>query len=690
MRCANRRGGFIVGSLIIVVIVLTVYGVLEIIYPMSNLVNVEYNTVAAINLKTGNEEIPVSTITTTLFTTLMTINLALIALAVTAYVFLIGALNSRDIFEKEAIDLLISDRTKHLIVLSAFTGLSVVSCLFVDNAVPDVFKIDCVQHVIILMSVMDIVFLLAFIFQIIDYENNICSFAEKNIKKIEKQIVDYGKAKAKNGDLYEEENKIIKDIGDLEILIDSVLTNHEVEYRYPQHKQEMLKAIFDAKIKDSPEKNKEMCILYFDLLKVRDSYLCVRKKSKNRSRCWRFIGVEIRAQKEIILDYEKINKIQKAIDIFLEYIKGGILKGEKFIDQNFSGINFAGNKKEKAQLSDVSFRMAAISNSQFDYTDLSAADFSNVVFRDVSMKDVNCQNTLFVGAKFYDFKISEDSVFTGAVFNEVDFNSEKIGGFQKKCDFESSSFNRANMVKCKLENVLLEKSVFKESLLSLAIIEKCCFNYGDFTDAILADSTLIDNFFNYANLERIVGIHSLWKICEAEGARMAKANFTEARFEGCRFNRIYAEGSTFSGSVLKESFFKNAVFDAVDFSCDEIENCHFDGSNMKNMIFTGNKTCSDTTFIDVDFSGSQMKDIIFYNCKFDKAIFNNVMLKHVVFENCSFHNAQFYSTFIMDVKWKRCYNLNSLRKFKKKIDFATKEDYQRFVRNIIRSKCGFN
>lgn len=602
------------------------------------------DSLVAVNYGTGNGQIPVSAITTTLFTTLMTVNLALIALAVTAYVFLDSALNGRDIFEKNLIDKMMDQRTKELIVLSGYTGVGVILCLIVDNGEPAFCKEMWFRHCIILAASLDIIFLIIFIYNIIAYEKCLCSLAVSNIRDLVKKIGT--DSEEKTGDA-KSETDVIKIIGDLEIFVNQILSNHEVEYRYPQHKKEMLNAIFDAKLgegqtEDALETNKRMCSMYFELLELRDSYLCIRKNRKN------------------ILKLGEICRIQGCAEAFLNFLKRNVLKGERLIDQNFSRVSFSGTDKASAQLANTSFRESAISDCSFDYSDLNSADFTDVVFHNVSMKSVECRNAVFSKAKFYDFIISEDSIFERAVFRGADFNGNRIGVPKTengaKYDFHEVCLENANLENCKIENINFNDSVFRQALLSQAKIDGCQFNYTDFVSAAMAGTVLSDCSLDYSNMEKANGVYSSWTGCNAKSSRMAKANFTEAVFKDGLFNKVYANDSTFSGVILENCHFEYAMMNSIDFSYAQIDNCYFNESNMANLLLVGDKPCNNTVFSGVNFNNAQIKNIVFYNCEFDNAIFNNAMLKDVVFQNCSFLNTQFDSAFLMNVEWKECRN----------------------------------
>lgn len=680
--------GYVIWLLIISGGLMWMFGIGDWLCPASKLVNVSYYT------DIGAGGVRVMTVSTTLFTTLMTVNLALIALAITAYIFLIGALNGRERYEKALIDIIVAKRTGWLILLSGYTGTCAVLCLIVDNGSLPVCGIAWMRYCIAAASLLDTVFLLYFTYLVINYEAILRKRAYQHAgeisRKLKETICLSDDIKILPENVYYQENQNIKEIGDLETIIDQILKNHEVEYRHPQQKKEMLSAVFSSKQTDACSGTKRMCDNYFDLLELRDSYLCARKSTEKRwtleeafvKKFWRH--KEESSQKTALLRTEEISQVSAAIRELLEYLKRYILKEERLMDQSFSRLSFGGKNSD---LSGVSFRNSALSDCDFRGANLEGTDFTGVLFHNVGLEDVESLNAVYTGAKFYGFSITAGSVFKRAVFADVDFNANEIGGKTEEgiCyQFEEVSCNRANFVDCKIKNVNFKSAVFSQALLAHAKISGCDFAYADFGSAVLTGASLKTCKFHYANLENLAGIYTSWSECEAHKARMAKANFTDSKMSDCSFEGAYADNSCFSGTCLQSCDFDNAIMNKADLSYADIQSCFFRDANLMEILLIGGqkqekKEVTKTEFTGANMTGSQIRNVCFTDCIFDEAIMNDIMLVNVRFQRCSFRDTQMKDLYVINVEWQDNQACSHLGMFADRIEFATQEDQERFA-----------
>lgn len=681
-KCRNQYAkciviGYMVWLLIIAGLVMLVCGIGNQFLPANEIVSVNYDI--------ATDSVPVTTVSTTLFTTLMTINLALIAIAITAYIFLIGALNGREQFEKTLIDKLIRKRTQRLIILSGYTGTCAVLCLIADNGNLAVCKIAWMRYCVAAAAFANIVIQLFFTYKVINYERELCWLAYKNVDKVCQKLREQDnlkdKEKTSSGEKTERGELCIKKIGDLESIVKQILKNHEVEFRQPQQEKEMLYSVFQRKLGGETSELKEMCQIYFSLFELRDSYLCACRLTERK---W-------------ILN-DKIACVESVVEQQLDYLKKHILRDERLMNQSFSHIYFGG---DDSVLTGVSFRDSAFSNCKFNGAELEAADFTGVLFHDVHLEDVKSQNAVYSNSKFYNFFISQKSDFTRAVFADVDFNANKIGKVdlndlktseEDYYKFSEVSCSRANFVDCAIGRADFKNAVFNQALLSHALISNCKFLYASFQKALLTGAKIYNCDMNYANLENVTGVYSKWQCCLVRKARMAKANFTETEMEHCHFEDIYADNSCFSGGSFKDVIFDNAILNEADFSYAAISECSFKDANLIRIFLihghedkTGEekadktKTITKTKFTRANFTGAQIRNTIFQECEFDEAILNDAMLVNVVFEECSFRNTQLKDLYMMNVEWRKTQKCEGVERFLPCIEFATEKDLKNFT-----------
>ncbi len=592
-----------------------------------------------------------STITTTLFATFITVNLSLIALVVTAYVFLIDALGGRERYEKPAIDAVIRDKTHQLVLLSGYTGACIVLCLVLDNGKLcigswEICKISWLRYSVIAASLIATFLLVLFLYTIITHDREIADRAlAENDRLVHELREKYGDVGEEAGDI----GDLIKKIGDLETMVDRILENHENEFHHSDQRENMLTSIFRDKEENSRdaggtgreavgedaggkgcqdtgkesrekagkrtgESASEMSHLYFQLIRYRDDHLCwlnkqtedliVAKGGKDLADH----GPEKGPGAGERSDGPDIRLLLWCTDKVFCYLKDHVLRQERLIDLNFSDVDFTRKAKrdvEKearrsagwgADLSGISFRSSAIISCEFDGAGLEGADFSEALFQNVSLAYAQCQGAVFEDARFFDLKISRQTDLTNAVFNRVDFNREAIGGERRPEDsgepedwyrFSHTACIKANLMGCKLTEIDFSYAVFQDATFSSALLTDCQFPGASFSGAVFAYADLKDCRMEKANLEKISGVYSQWVGCDLEESRMAGSNLADSKFQDCCFTGAYVNDVSFNNTIFQRCDLESAVLTHADFTRAEIGFCCFIDADLRDTLFVG-------------------------------------------------------------------------------------------------------
>lgn len=658
-----------------------------------------------------SNDVAITTTTTTVFTTLMTVNLTLVALAVTAYIFLRDVSGNRQPYEQNAVRILLKKNTSKLICLTAATGICVVACLIVDNSqLSFLDETSWFQYLVAAASSMDVVALIVFIYGIIDFENNLKKTAEEQIEKLIGQIKKLlgeknDEEKIPKDKIISKKDEIIKQIGDVETFVNQILTNHEAEYHAKQTEISLSTVIgnkLDKKSEDEKEnisedkkendlKPDKFCEAYNDLIELRD-YLLMQHQSNEE-------------KNDSPVDQKKIDlAVGRMITIILAELSRNYITNEILGDMSISDIDF----EEKSNLHNSSLRNAAIINCKLKDCKLETADFTGSVLTNLDISGSDCKNAVFTDVKFTGLKISKETKFSNAVFREADlsvhdwtkldedeYEPNKYRHHDSAVAFDGTSCDKVNFLESKFYFFNFSYSVFTNAQFTNAVFEKCTFDSSNFTGALFIDTKVNSGCtFKNANLGNLTAARSKWNgkkpqkteknapanTINLSGSRMAQANFAGAEFSYCNFLGVYANDASFVGATFEKCHLGEMFAPKSDFTNAKLSNCGFSDSNLSYALLISHrrepeeqkkiKTCwfNRTTMTNV-----QIKNRIFIDCEFKQAIFDEALFQDVSFIRCDFKDTQFDGAVFMNVQMIDCKNVQ-LEKFEKSLRLCTEQD----------------
>lgn len=683
-----------------------------------------------------SNDVAITTTTTTVFTTLMTVNLTLVALAVTAYIFLRDVSGNRQPYEQNAVRILLKKNTSKLICLTAATGICVVACLIVDNSqLSFLDETSWFQYLVAAASSMDVVALIVFIYEIIDFENNLKKTAEKEIgelkkklkqavndkiKKLEKELkqkrellldgeeIPKDEIRKQIGDIEtflnqilknceKDKDKIVKQIGDIETFIDQILTNHEAEYHAMQTEMSLSTVIGSKLDKIPKDKRKtilmpnEFCEAYNDLIELRD-YLLMQHQSNGE-------------KNDSPIDQEKNDlAVGQMIKIILAELSRNYISNEILGDISISDIDFA----EKSNLDNSSFRNAAIINCKLKDCELETADFTGSVLTNLDISGSDCKNAVFTDVKFTGLKISKEAKFSNAVFREADlsvhdwtkldedeYEENKYKQHDSVVAFDRTSCDKVNFLGSKFYFFDFSFSVFTNAQFTNAVFEKCTFDSSNFTGALFIGTRVNSGCaFKNANLGNLTAARSKWNgkkpqkteknalanTINLSGSRMAQANFAGAEFSYCNFLGVYANDASFVGATFEKCHLGEMFAPKSDFTNAKLSNCSFSNSNLSYALLISHrrepeeqKKIKTCWFNRTTMTNVQIKNRIFIDCEFKQAIFDEALFQDVSFIRCDFKDTQFDGAVFMNVQMIDCKNVQ-LEKFEKSLRLCTEQD----------------
>lgn len=126
----------------------------------------------------------VDVISTTLYTTLITINLSLIALSVTVYIFLMSALEQSEDYERKIVRQMRASCTRWLLCLTGVTGVCIILALIADNEINRNLWSGRVRGGIICVLFAAVIFWILYIAYVIRYDTMLVRRSQKNIKQM--------------------------------------------------------------------------------------------------------------------------------------------------------------------------------------------------------------------------------------------------------------------------------------------------------------------------------------------------------------------------------------------------------------------------------------------------------------------------------------------------------------------------
>lgn len=614
-----------------------------------------------------------------LYSLLVTILLSLFATLITAYIFLIGALQGRKDYERETLLKLQTRTTKDLVSLSIITSLCLIFIFVQESKNFVIHEVSWLRYTLVFVSFLDVIALLYYTYKIINYEQEIVSVAKKSLQEIFEningntsdldlcRIREYPEARIK---------KQLKVIGDLEAIILQCIENHKANNRFQT--KELYNGIFNKLDQSAKGENAET----------------IQEKYKSL--------ISLKNLIQILIDHNEkkldlpVNELQKTLTEVFFATKYYVMNGERFERLNFVKLDFS-----RGCFFHTSFRGAALIDVDFTDAKLKDACFAETILRNVNFWDACCDNVDFTSALVETNKTIgvQRGSLRGAVFNNADLSGAN-GLFDYKKDdksyfsMENTMCKMANFLGLRLKNIDFSGSVLACAQLTNTNVTQCDFGNSDMSGALLIGAKFTEKVnFCGANLSEVKAAGASFlggqkAIIEFKRARLAKANFTSVNFRYCSFAGAYINDVGFNGVTLVQCNFQGAILTCADLSDCTIKDCNFDCANLsKTLIVTvgavqRNKIIQGTSFNNTDFSGAALRGYTFVNCKFTKAVFDDAVLRRICFVNCIFNDSIFHNSLLMDVYWKDC-ELHANKNFDAGIVFGTVKDKERF--EVLRS-----
>lgn len=649
-----------------------IIGFLALIY-LLNLVNLLQKISGSINIEYHPEEAnnitPVFTYTTTIYMTLVTTLLALMAVSVTAYIFLVGALTSREPYEYGRVRQLKADNTGQLVILAIFSGVLTAINLLLDNGYCS-FK--WIKYGTILLSFLVICFHIYFIYEIIVYEHCIVdrafTYVKKNIDHYTSEETDWTRISNTN----EEPNELIsfiKNMGDLELLMNSIATNHEAEFhlRQNQVKENFLRDIFKNKGMDNAA---DFIEDYGRMLEIRNCIWII-----NRDRLYpsnlSYLGEQT---------YQLLKQLRE--------------KGMRA--EHFNGMIFNKMNLRTALLHNTSFTDSAFYRVNLNGANLEGADFSRALLNNVDFHNVNATGAVFRDARIVNATFNVDSDFSYAALDGIDLSGQKLGKRRSvlsdndrrkqhknrtgkepseefdlyRINFFGAGLKRASFIDGELINITFKNAVLTNAQMTHSSLQGCVFSNADLSEAQMSEIIISqDCLFDYANMEGVNASHSKWgdedsvysqkstipqkvELLSMNRSRLARANFSQSSFSNCDMNNSYANDSSFIYTTFTNCSFKNTILINADFTDAKIKKCCFQEANLSNilMIMTdSDREVIKTDFSKANFTNAEIRNCIFKGCFFIDTLFSDTLIRDVKFEGCTFLHTQFRDCFFFNV-----------------------------------------
>ena len=628
----------------------------------------------------------------TLFATLITVLLALIALSVTAHVFLNDALLNRKDYEEMQIKNLKRHTTQRMFFICIFSGLCITLCLFVDNA-NLAKKVDWswIRLIAVIISFFDILALVLFINSIVNYEKHLMEYARSYIRFNQPFLTGKKATKSRNSNTQTNEatiSDVVKSIGDLEDLVNNILKNHESEYRYQRSitSEIMLNTILKKKLKnnlqDSNKPNLQQMISQAGATNASENDFCdeiCRKYSRL---------IEIRNCIWILQDNDESAPIDSCLNNSILKL-GSCLSSFAFRDERFIDLSFIDEDFSNGDFTQSSMRKSAFLNSSFANATLKNCDFSDSLLQNVNFCDTNCNGLVLSDARIVSPSISAGTNFENAVLSGCEITleeNETIGSDKPICvdacknnkdemysyNFKRVSCQRTFFSKCCFIGVNFDNSVFTNSSLEESKIIECSFEYADMKGAILVNAIISRScVFGYSDCSDIVAVSSIWGFddevgvdcLELTGARFVHANMAYTKMTKCLFNKAYMNDATFTAAKIDNCIFVGSLLSNVDFTDAVIENSDFSHSLLHNALFIGGNMATSeekrqkiihTSFVESEMNNCSIKNYNFENCSFDKAVLDCSVIRNVTFNNCTFNYTWFSDVLLFNVNFRNC------------------------------------
>lgn len=612
------------------------------------------------------------TITTTIYATLIAILLALLALAITAYVFVAGFLRDRQKpYEKKSINALLNVYTVFLIILTLSSLVSLLCCIVLDNMDAHISVLDWMPPAVIILSCAVSFFLLIYTCCIICHDVCLVVYARHARKKLFSSQV--------KSNFISEIDSVFKWIGDIEMLTERLIQNHKDSFHAPDD-QSVLGGITSEEFAEAYEK----------LISYRD-FLWVEGFSSRRSS---FTYPEYHALRDAVRELENLLRTQ-------------FLEGERLQNQSFTAP-FLSLSAAPLRLNGTVFTNSVFERNPnpkdpekpegigFHKAGLQGADFTRARLNYVNLRGADCREAVFSDAVLNHIRADAKSCFERTVFQNTDFCGQKFSDRDGVMRFKSASFVNALLINCLFAWCDFRQASFHQAVMSSITLDSVCLSYSDLSGAILTNAKLrfqqekgsrfgwteywlktqldengqpimpfIDSWEGrslgpafFVNLEACVLSQACIEDYNFVGSRMSNANFSDALLRHCILDRCYGQKATFQETVLENCRFAFAMFSLSDFSHAHIMDCDFSNCDLQDslLIQTDVRRKGDlgSCFRKANFTHAQVLESHFTGCDFTLALFEDGDLRDTVFEDCYFKNTSFTNCNLRGVRFLRC------------------------------------
>lgn len=238
-------------------------------------------------------------------------------------------------------------------------------------------------------------------------------------------------------------------------------------------------------------------------------------------------------------------------------------------DASFLDVNFSHTTLNGTEISSSSFYNCEITDSKFNYADLSDCYISrgtiirNSEFRYADLDSIDINSRWVRDCEFVHANLSCSNI-SGLHFEDSDFSHADLGGSEmRSIRISDCNLTGTNLGDADLSNSWLENIESSDTFLELSNLR----------DSKFEDVTLRESYF---------------KRCNLSSARIRRSKFTNSDFER---------------AVISDSKIEHSKFSNISFSESKITN-----SDWKGLALT------DIRFNSVDLSGSDFRDSNFHNC----------------------------------------------------------------------------
>ncbi len=172
-------------------------------------------------------------------------------------------------------------------------------------------------------------------------------------------------------------------------------------------------------------------------------------------------------------------------------------------------------------------------------------------------------------------KIIRDLVILDKVLNDIDISGLRADGLQFiNVNLSGSDLSEAHWRNCRLEEVILDKAVFKNAIIRMCQWQNVRAEKSDFSHAKFENSKASGCVFDDANFS---------------AASLADTDFSRASFRGAILDEVEASGTNFRGADLRNASLKKASFvDAdlcgADFTGAKLEGVDLRGADLRGAI----------------------------------------------------------------------------------------------------------